>query len=248
MAKSVGYALVSTSYQATDTQVSALKDAWCSNVYNDVISSRTPVEHRHHLQACLAVLEPEDELVVTKLDRLDRTQVEVINRLHDLQVQGVHIRTLDGLISTKAVGKMATLVIGLLTGLAEVERELTRERSRESVEHRKRTGGNLGGRPSLPKVKKDHILRLRQEGNSIRSIAKTTGVSASAVHEFCKEAKIRRASCLYYQINFSINIEYINGTSNSLFGSSEAENRKLDLIAAKYQGVGSTNARLSSGH
>lgn len=108
MAKSVGYALVSTSYQATDTQVSALKDAGCSNVFNDVISSRTPVEHRHQLQACLAVLEPEDELVVTKLDRLGRTQVEVIKRLHDLQVEGVHIRTLEGLISTKAVGKMAT--------------------------------------------------------------------------------------------------------------------------------------------
>ncbi|NBP03935.1 MAG: recombinase family protein, partial [Proteobacteria bacterium] len=104
--------------------------------------------------------------------------------------QGIHVRTLDGLISTKALGKMAPLVIGLLTGLAEVERELTRERTRESVEHRKRTGGNLGGRPSLPKVKKDHILRLRQEGNSIRSIAELTGVSASAVHKFCKEAGV----------------------------------------------------------
>ena len=190
MAKSVGYARVSTTHQATDTQVSALKVAGCSNVFYEVISSRIPVEQRHQLQACLAVLEPEDELVVTKLDRLGRTQVEVINRLHDLQVQGIHIRTLDGLISTKALGKMAPLVIGLLTGLAEVERELTRERTRESVEHRKRIGGNLGGRPSLPKVKKDHILRLRQEGNSIRSIAELTGVSASAVHKFCKEAEM----------------------------------------------------------
>ena len=120
MAKSVGYARVSTSHQATDTQVSALKDAGCSNVFYEVISSRTPVEHRHQLQACLAVLESEDELVVTKLDRLGRTQVEVINRLHDLQVQGIHIRTLDGLISTKALGKMAPLVIGLLTVLAQV--------------------------------------------------------------------------------------------------------------------------------
>jgi flagellar biosynthesis GTPase FlhF len=68
MAKSVGYARVSTSHQATDTQVSALKDAGCSNVFYEVISSRTPVEHRHQLQACLAVLEPEDELIVTKLD------------------------------------------------------------------------------------------------------------------------------------------------------------------------------------
>lgn len=71
----------------------ALKDAGCSKVFSEVISSSTPLEHRHQLQACLAVLEPEVELVVTKLDRLGRTQVEVINRLHDLQVQGIHIRT-----------------------------------------------------------------------------------------------------------------------------------------------------------
>lgn len=170
--------------------MSALKDVGCSNVFYEVISSKTHVEQRHQLQACLAVLEPEDELIVTKLDRLGRTPVEVINRLHDLQVKGIYIRTLDGLISTKALGKMAPLVIGLLTGLAEVERELTRERTKESVEYRKRIGGNRGGRPFLPKVKKDHILRLRREGNSIRAIAELTGVSASAVHKFCKEAEM----------------------------------------------------------
>jgi DNA invertase Pin-like site-specific DNA recombinase len=181
---------MSTSHQSTDTQVSALKDAGCSIVIYAVISSRTHVEQRHHLQACLAVLEPDDELVVSMLDKLGRPQVEVINRLHDLQLHGIHFRMLDGLISTKALGKMATLVIGLLTGLAEVKRELTRERTRESVEYRKRTGGNLGGHPSHPKAKKDHILRLRQEGNSIRSIAELIGVRASAVHMFCKEAGI----------------------------------------------------------
>jgi DNA invertase Pin-like site-specific DNA recombinase len=89
MAKSVGYARVSTTHQATDTQVSALKGAGCSNVFYEVISGRTPVEHRHQLQACLAVMEPEDSLFVTKLDRLRRTQVEVINRFHDLQVLGM---------------------------------------------------------------------------------------------------------------------------------------------------------------
>jgi DNA invertase Pin-like site-specific DNA recombinase len=190
MARSIGYARVSTGHQATDTQVALLREAGCSAVYNEVVSSRTPAEQRNQLQACLAVLEAGDELVVTKLDRLGRTQVEVINRLHDLQQQGIHVRTLDGLINTKALGKMAPLVVGLLTGLAEVERELTRERTRESVEHRRRTGGNLGGRPPLPKPKRDHILRLRSEGYSIRNIAELTGISASAVHKTCKEASM----------------------------------------------------------
>lgn len=93
----------------------------------------------------LAALAEGDVLVVAKLDRLCRTQVEVINRLHELQQQGIHVETLDGLINTKALGKFAPVVVGLLTGLAEVERELIRERTLESIEHRRTTGGNLGG-------------------------------------------------------------------------------------------------------
>ena len=125
-----------------------------------------PQKKRIQLQAALAVLEENDELCVATLSRLGRTQVEVVNRLHDLQSRGIHVRTLDGLLNTKALGKMAPLVVGLLTGLAEVERELIRERTMESIEHRKRTGGDLGGRPSLEQVKVDHILKLRAEGNS----------------------------------------------------------------------------------
>jgi len=170
--------------------VGALRDAGCEAIYNEVVSSRTPAEQRHQLQACLSVLDAGDELVLTKLDRLGRTQVEVINRLHDLQQQGIHVRTLDGLINTKALGKLGPLVVGLLTGISEIERTLTIERTRESVEHRKRTGGNLGGRPPLPKPKRDHILRLRKEGCSIRNIAELTGISPSAVHKTCKEASM----------------------------------------------------------
>ncbi len=80
-----------------------------------------------------------DELVISKLDRLRRSQEEVINRLADLQEKGIHIRTLDGLINTRGLGRLAPLVIGLLTGLAEVERSLIQERTKESVEYRRKT-------------------------------------------------------------------------------------------------------------
>ena len=69
-------------------------------------------------------LREQDQLVVAKLDRLGRSQVEVINRLNELQQQGIHVKTLDGLIDTQALGKMAPLVVGLLTGLSGVERSL----------------------------------------------------------------------------------------------------------------------------
>ena len=101
MSKQIGYARVSTTHQATDRQVAALKDAGCEVVYNEVISTRTSEGDRPQLQACLASLNEGDELVITTLSRLGRTQHEVINRLRDLQKKmGFRSETL--MVSLKA--------------------------------------------------------------------------------------------------------------------------------------------------
>ena len=151
--RSIGYARVSTAHQDTDAQVAALKEAGCDPVFHEVVSTRSKESDRQELQQALRSLIQGDELVVAKLDRLGRTQVEVINRLNDLQQHGIHVKTLDGLIDTSALGKLAPLVVGLLTGLSEVERSLIQERNRESVEHRRKTGGNLGGTPKTSNKK-----------------------------------------------------------------------------------------------
>ena len=194
MGRLIGYARVSTSTQSTDAQVEELKAAGCDRIFHEKVSSRTPEEKRIQLQAALSTLEEGDCLCVSKLDRCGRTMVEVVNRLHDLQSRGIHVKTLDGLLDSRSLGKMAPLVVGLLTGLAEVERELIRERTQESVEHRRRTGGNLGGRPGLPQVKKDFIIRLRNEGNSLRQIVSLTGVSLASVQKTCKEHQVTAAA------------------------------------------------------
>ena len=159
-------------------------------VFAEKVSSRAPLEKRHQLRACLETLQKGDELVVSKLDRLGRSQVEVINRLADLQEKGIHIRTLDGLINTRGLGRLAPLVIGLLTGLAEVERSLIQERTRESVEHRRKTGGNLGGRPRTSEKKERLVLRLRSEGESYRSIRDQTGVSVSTIQRILQNQEV----------------------------------------------------------
>ena len=159
-------------------------------VFAEKVSSRAPLEKRHQLRACLETLQEGDELVVSKLDRLGRSQVEVINRLADLQEKGIHIRTLDGLINTRGLGRLAPLVIGLLTGLAEVERSLIQERTRESVEHRRKTGGNLGGRPKTSDKKERLVIRLRDEGESYRSIRDQTGVSVSTIQRILQNQEV----------------------------------------------------------
>ena len=118
------------------------------------------------------------------------TQSEVVARLADLRAKGVFVRTLDGLLNTAGLGKLAPLEVGLLTGLAEVERNLFQERTRESVEHRRRTGGKLGGPPPLTKERQQLGQRLRAEGKSYPAVAQALGVSDSTAHRYGKEAAV----------------------------------------------------------
>ena len=186
MGRRVGYARVSTEQQNLEQQLSVLEEAGCEEVFGEKVSSTVPDHKRHQLQAALTALQPGDTLVVSKLDRLGRTQAEVVARLATLQAQELYVKTLDGLLDTTSLGKLAPLVVGLLTGLAEVERNLVQERTRESVEHRRRTGGKLGGRPELPEGRKVLVRRLRKEGKSYRQVAETCGVSLATAHRYGK--------------------------------------------------------------
>ena len=192
MSRKIGYARCSTTHQSTDSQVEDLKAAGCEEVFSEKVSSTATLEKRHQLRACLGVLRKGDLLVVSKLDRLGRTQVEVINRLNDLQQQGIGVKTLDGLIDTHALGKLAPLVVGLLTGLSEVERSLIQERTRESVEHRRKTGGNLGGRPKTSSRKESLVVRLRKEGESYRSIREQTGLALATIQRILEEQGLKQ--------------------------------------------------------
>ena len=187
-ARSIGYARVSTNHQSVEAQVALLKGEGCSAVFSETISTRTKESERTQLQAALNALVEGDELVVAKLDRLGRDQRSVINRLHDLQERNIHIRTLDGMVNTKGLGKFAPIVIGLLSGLAQVERSLIQERTLESIQHRRETGGNLGGRPKTNHAKEKLVLRLRDEGCSYRSIREQTGLGLSTIRRIFVDA------------------------------------------------------------
>ena len=181
MNKIIGYSRKSTSKQSNADGVEALKQAGCQIVFEEIVSTRKAEKDRPELMKCLASLRKGDTLKLTSLSRLGRTQREVINRLHELQAEGVNVITLDGLINTEALGKFAPVLIGLLTGLNEVERELTQERTIQSVEYRRKTGGNLGGRPKTSPKKEKLVLRLREEGESLRSIQEQTGVAVKTI-------------------------------------------------------------------
>ncbi len=189
MNKVIGYSRKSTTSQTNAPDVEALKQAGCDQVFEENVSTRKAEKDRPELMKCLASLRKGDTLKLTSLSRLGRTQREVINRLHELQAEEINVITLDGLINTEALGKFAPVLIGLLTGLNEVERELTKERTIASVEYRRKTGGNLGGRPKTSAKKEKLVLRLREEGESLRSIQDQTGVAVATIRRIIQDAE-----------------------------------------------------------
>ncbi|WP_416238136.1 recombinase family protein [Synechococcus sp. CCY9201] len=74
MTRSIGYSRCSTTHQDTDAQVTELGSAGCQEVFAEKVSSRAPLEKRPQLRRCLESRQEGDELVVSKLDRLGRSQ------------------------------------------------------------------------------------------------------------------------------------------------------------------------------
>ena len=187
--KCIGYARQSTNKQISiGAQIEELKKAGCLVVLQETVSSAD--KSRPQFEAALEMLEEGDEIVFTKLDRGFRNQRQCINTLHELQERGIHVRTTDGMINTRALGKFAPSVIGLLSGLGEVERQMVIERTQESINHRRETGGNLGGRPKTNNEKESLVLRLREEGFSYRSIRKQTGLALSTIRRIIVEQDV----------------------------------------------------------
>ena len=183
MNKVIGYARVSSSTgsQILDPQVEKLKESGCDQIFSETISTRKTEKERPELMKCLSSLRKGDTLKLCTLSRLGRTQTEVIQRLNDLQAEGINVITLDGLVNLEALGKFAPVLIGLLTGLNQVEREQISERVQMSVNYRRENNLSLGGRPKTSLKKEKLVYRLRDEGESYREIREQTGLGLATI-------------------------------------------------------------------
>ena len=121
----VGYARVSLPEQQLALQEDALRQAGCENIYPDTVRGKH--SERPGLTQTLEVVRPGDTLVVWKLDRLGRSLAPLVRVIHDLQRQGIHLQSLqEDIDTTSGVGPLAC---HLLSALAEVARDLIRERT-----------------------------------------------------------------------------------------------------------------------
>jgi DNA invertase Pin-like site-specific DNA recombinase len=176
--KLYGYARVSTNRQALDAQVTQLEAAGCVRIFQEKISGAK--SDRRELKKLLRTLQVGDLVLVTRLDRLARSTRDLLNILALVSDRSAGFRSLGDLWAdtTTAHGRLMLTVLG---GLAEFERELIRTRTSEGRARAVALGVRLGRRPKLDQEQRRQACERKRAGEELASIAKDFNVSDSTI-------------------------------------------------------------------
>ncbi|CAE6869045.1 DNA-invertase hin [Paraburkholderia aspalathi] len=181
----VGYARTSTVDQMAgfDAQLKELRAVGCEKLFQEQVSS---VGERIQLAAALEYVREGDVLVVTKLDRLARSVADLMVTVQTLDRQSVGLRVLNlGMDTHTPTGKLMLTVLG---GVAQFEREMMLERQREGVAKAKAAGRYKGRKPIAPELR-DAVLQLASLGTTKISIARQLNLGEATVYRILAAAK-----------------------------------------------------------
>jgi DNA invertase Pin-like site-specific DNA recombinase len=173
-----GYARVSTDGQTVAAQVAELMAAGAAKVYSETASGAT--SNRPELRRVLRVLQPGDVLMVTRLDRLARSTRDLLNILHQFGDQEIGFKSLvdTWADTTTPHGRLMLTVLG---GLAEFERDLIRARTGEGRKRAQARGVRFGRPPKLSTHQRREALARLDAGETTTDIARTYGVDATTI-------------------------------------------------------------------
>jgi DNA invertase Pin-like site-specific DNA recombinase len=174
-----GYARVSTDGQSVAAQVAALKAVGAGKVFREVASGAKT--DRAQLRRLLTALAPGDVLMVTRLDRLARSTRDLLNTLAAITGKKAGFRSLgdNWADTTTAHGRLMLAVLG---GLAEFERDLIRTRTSEGRERAKARGVKMGRPFKLTIHQQREAIRRRDRGDeTLAEIARSYNVSPATI-------------------------------------------------------------------
>jgi len=173
-----GYARVSTDGQTLDAQRAALLAAGAEKVFQETASGAKT--DRRELAKALKALNAGDVLLVTRLDRLARSTRDLLNTLDTIAKAGAGFRSIaDAWADTTTPhGRLMLTVLG---GLAEFERELIRVRTGEGRTRAKARGVKMGPKFKLTPEQRRHVAQERAKGESVRHLARVLGVSKATI-------------------------------------------------------------------
>ena len=176
----IGYARVSTTDQNLDLQIDALTKVGCEKILDDKISGTRA--DRPGLARAMELLRKDDTLVVWKLDRLGRSVKNLVDLVADLQKHGIHFKSLTDSIDTGTPS--GRFFFHVMASLAEMERELTAERTRAGLEVARQLGRKGGRKRQMTDSKIESAKKLLANGIPPRDVAANLGVSVPTLYRW----------------------------------------------------------------
>ena len=181
----VGYSRTSSLQQVggLEVQVQTLQDFGCEKIFSEQVSGTSTIG-RDKLRECLDFVREGDELVITRVDRIARSVLDLQLIVKELTDKGVNITATEQPISTKdATSKCFLDMLGVF---AELETNLRKERQMEGIKLAKEKGVYKGGKS---RIDVERIKTLKKEGLGASAIAKQMGIHRDSVYRLLKEVK-----------------------------------------------------------
>jgi DNA invertase Pin-like site-specific DNA recombinase len=175
----IGYARCSNDDQNLDLQLDALRAAGCEFVFEEYASGAR--QDRPQLAEMLKYIRKGDQVVVWKLDRLGRTMRQLVTLVADFRERGIDFRSLtDGIDTSTPVGRFTFHILG---ALAEMERDLIRERTLAGLKSARARGRNGGRKPKLTPKQIEQAKRwLADPAASVEEVARRYGVNRATIY------------------------------------------------------------------
>ena len=174
----LGYARVSTYGQTLDAQLEQLRADGCAKIFREKVTGARA--DRRELLKLLKVITPGDVVMVTRIDRLARSTFDLFAIVKQIVDAGGQFRSLAEPWADTATST-GRLMIAVLGGLADVERDLIRTRTAEGRSRAKARGQHMGRPPKLTPQQQKEARRRRAEGATLKELAKSYNVGQATI-------------------------------------------------------------------
>ena len=181
------YTRVSTHKQSHGAQLLKLRSAYPEAKI--VEETESGVKERPMLKALLGSLKAGDRIIVYSLDRLGRRAHEVLPMLEDLKQREIILVSMrEGVDYGTIAGRLVTQIF---VSMAEMEREITSERTKAGLEAARNNGSLLGRPKTISDETMIKAFQLVSNGMSIPSAARDTGMSNSYLRKRINMRKMK---------------------------------------------------------
>lgn len=184
----IGYARVSTIDQCLDAQIEELTKAGAEKIFSERYSGKSK-EERAQLKACLDYIREGDILLVTKIDRLARNAIDLLNIYKGLKKKGVEVIFLQNKIDTTT--SMGECMLTMLAAFAQLERDMINERSQAGMKRAREMGIKTGRKckdGTIKFIDADEVKRLYNEENkTIKDLTVKYGCTRQTIYNYLKD-------------------------------------------------------------